>query len=90
MPLYYARLGPVHGLCLAHFCVWLCSVWWLVLIGDCCHLSVCLCPMVENMAKLSDVPAGLSALETILLSSKICELGSADVKKFPPPAENVN
>jgi hypothetical protein len=27
-----------------HFCVWLCSVWWLVLIGDCYHLSVCLCP----------------------------------------------
>ena len=66
VPLYYARLGPVHGLCLAHFCVWLCSVWWLVLIGDCCHLSVCVCPMVKNMAKLSDVPAGLSALETIL------------------------
>jgi hypothetical protein len=37
--------------------------------------------MVENMAKLSDVPAGLSALETILLSSKICELRSADVTK---------
>ena len=47
--------------------------------------------MVENiLAKLSDVPAGLSALETMRSEAKDRELISADVKKNPPPAENVN